>query len=135
MFWANVRRQRNPEIDEVLFILGNWVSIIIFWVIVLILLSPSLMQASYHEVNSCAYPYDKFQCTAFFSINGSKSNCTKVTKTSFRRCSLKKEVLKNFAKFKGKHLCQSLLFNKVDGSALTLLKNRLLFFFEFCEKI
>ena len=30
MFWANVRRQRNLEIDEVFFILGNWVSIIIF---------------------------------------------------------------------------------------------------------
>ena len=27
----------------------------------------------------------------------------------------KKEVLENFAKFKGKHLCQSLFFNKVAG--------------------
>ena len=27
----------------------------------------------------------------------------------------KKGVLRNFAKFKGKHLCQSLFFNKVAG--------------------
>ena len=33
---------------------------------------------------------------------------------------MKKGVLRNFAKFKGKHLCQSLFFNKV-GLA-TLLK-------------
>ena len=31
-----------------------------------------------------------------------------------RRCSLKKGVLKSFAKFTGKHLCQSLFFNKVE---------------------
>ena len=29
--------------------------------------------------------------------------------------SYKKDVLKNFAKFTGKHLCQSLFFNKVAG--------------------
>ena len=35
----------------------------------------------------------------------------------------KKAVLKNFAKFTRKHLCQSLLFNKVAGlSPATLLK-------------
>ena len=32
-----------------------------------------------------------------------------------RRCSVKKGVLKNAAKFTGKHLCQSLFFNKVAG--------------------
>ena len=37
-----------------------------------------------------------------------------------------KGVLRNFAKFTGKHLCQSLLFNKVAGPRpATLLKNRL----------
>ena len=42
------------------------------------------------------------------------------------RCSLKKGVLRNFAKSTGKHLCQSLLFNKVGGlMSATLLKNRL----------
>ena len=46
----------------------------------------------------------------------------------------KKVVLRNFTKFKGKHLCQSLLFNKVSGlffdkvegiRPATLLKKRL----------
>ena len=32
-----------------------------------------------------------------------------------RSCSVKKGVLKNFAKFTGKHLCQGLFFNKVAG--------------------
>ena len=34
-------------------------------------------------------------------------------------CSMKKGVIKNFAKFTGKHLCQS-LFNKVAGLRLQL---------------
>ena len=38
----------------------------------------------------------------------------------------KKGVLENFTKFTGKHLCQSLLFNKVAGlKPATLLKKRL----------
>ena len=43
-----------------------------------------------------------------------------------QRCSIRKGVLKNFAKFTGKHLCQSLFFNKVAGvKPATLLKKRL----------
>ena len=38
-------------------------------------------------------------------------------KSSHQRCSVKKGVLRNFAKFTGKHLCQSLVFNKVAGGA------------------
>ena len=34
-------------------------------------------------------------------------------------------VLEHFAKFTGKHLCQSLFFNKVAGAPATLLKKRL----------
>ena len=47
----------------------------------------------------------------------------------------KKSVLRNFAKFKGKHLCQSLFFNKVTGLSLQLLKKTLAQVFpcEFCE--
>ena len=33
-------------------------------------------------------------------------------RSSRRRCSVKKGVLKNFTKYTGKHLCQSLFFNK-----------------------
>ena len=36
-------------------------------------------------------------------------------RSSHQRCSAKKGVLRNFAKFTGKHLCQRLLFNKVAG--------------------
>ena len=47
-------------------------------------------------------------------------------RSSHWRCSVKKGVLKNFAKFTGKHLCQSLSFNKVAGlRSATLLKKRL----------
>ena len=44
---------------------------------------------------------------------------------SLRR-SVRKGVLRNFAKFTGKHLCQSLFFNKVAGlRPVALLKKRL----------
>ena len=37
----------------------------------------------------------------------------KNTRSSHQRCSIIKDVLINFAKFTGKHLCQSLFLNKV----------------------
>ena len=48
----------------------------------------------------------------------------------------KKGVLRNFAKFTGKHLCQNLFFNKVAGLACNLIKKEILaqlFSFEFCK--
>ena len=36
-------------------------------------------------------------------------------KTSHRRCSIRKGVLRYFTKFTGKHLCQSIFINKVAG--------------------
>ena len=44
-----------------------------------------------------------------------------IDRSSNQRCSTKKGVLKNFAKFAGKQLCQSLLFNKVAGLRLWTL--------------
>ena len=38
-----------------------------------------------------------------------------LTEIVVQRCSVKKGVLKNFAKFTGKHLCESLFFNQVAG--------------------
>ena len=38
-------------------------------------------------------------------------------------CSVKKGVLRNFAKFAGKHLCRSLVFNKVAGEIYDITKN------------
>ena len=41
-------------------------------------------------------------------------------------CSMKKGALVNFTKLTGKHLCQSVIFNKVAGlRAATLLKKKL----------
>ena len=37
------------------------------------------------------------------------------SRSSHKRCSLKKAIPKNFSKFTGKHLCQGLFFNKVAG--------------------
>ena len=37
------------------------------------------------------------------------------SRSSHRRCSVRNGVLRNFANFTGKHLCQSLFFNKVTG--------------------
>ena len=49
----------------------------------------------------------------------------------------KKSVLRNFVKFTGKHMCQSLFFNKVAGlRPANLLKRGTLaqvFSYEFCE--
>ena len=39
-------------------------------------------------------------------------------RSSHRTCFVKKGVLKNFADFTGKHLCQRLFFNKVGGLRL-----------------
>ena len=47
-------------------------------------------------------------------------------RSSHWRCSVKKGVLRNFAKFTEKHLCESLFLNKVAGlRPATLLKKRL----------
>ena len=39
-----------------------------------------------------------------------------------QKCSVRKGVLRNFAKFTGKRLCQRLFFNKVAGLACTFIK-------------
>ena len=60
-----------------------------------------------------------------------------IFRSCHQRCSIKKGVLKNFAKFTGKHVCQSPLFNQVAGlRPATLQKERLwhrCFFCELCE--
>ena len=38
-----------------------------------------------------------------------------LVRSSHKRCYVKKGALTNFAKFTGKHLCQSLFLNKVAG--------------------
>ena len=41
-------------------------------------------------------------------------------RSSLQRCSVRKGVFTNFAKFKGKYLCQSLFFNKAADLSLQL---------------
>ena len=53
-----------------------------------------------------------------------------------QRCFVNKVVLRNLAKFTGKHMCQGLFFGKVTGLwPATLLKKRLaqVFSSEFCK--
>ena len=61
-------------------------------------------------------------CVLIFFVFCISSN----NKSSHWRCSVKKDVLRNFAKFTEKHLCESLFFNKVsDLRAAILSKKRL----------
>ena len=56
-------------------------------------------------------------------------------RSSRREVLCKKGVLRNFTKFTGKHLCQSLFFNKVAGQACNFIKKETLaqvFSCEFC---
>ena len=56
-----------------------------------------------------------------------------LNRSSHQRCSMKKDVLKNFVKFTGKRLCQIPFFNKVNGlRPVTIKKDTLLQVF-FCE--
>ena len=48
-----------------------------------------------------------------------------INKSSHRICSVRKGVLRNFAKFTGKHLCHSLFFNKVASKVCNFIEKRL----------
>ena len=57
-------------------------------------------------------------------------------RSSHRRCSVRKGVLRNFAKFTGKNLCHGLFVNKVVGLACNFIKKETLaqvFSREFCK--
>ena len=64
---------------------------------------------------------------------------SRLFRSSHQRCSLRKGVPRNFAKFTGKHLCLRLFFNKVAGlrhQACNFVKKESLaqvFFCQFCE--
>ena len=47
------------------------------------------------------------------------------SRSSHRKCSVRKDLLRNFARLTGKHLCQSLFFTEVGLRSATLLKKRL----------
>ena len=85
------------------------------------------------EMNKqCWKQKDKFQVSMQFLENFSKEYISKICdlkelfgytatwkyRNIHQKCSMKKDILGNFAKFTGKHLCQSLFFNKVTGLGL-----------------
>ena len=47
---------------------------------------------------------------------------TKQLKSSHERCSIKTGVLRNFTKFTGKHLCQSLFLIKLQATGTDVLQ-------------
>ena len=57
------------------------------------------------------------------------------TEAVAQRCSVRKGVFRNITKFTGKHLCQSLFFNKVSEACNFIKKEKLaqVFSCEFCE--
>ena len=64
-----------------------------------------------------------FSCNVIYKLP--EAVCKK-SEAVAKRCSVRKGVLRNFAKFTGKRLCQSLFFNKVAGlRPATFLKRRL----------
>ena len=53
-------------------------------------------------------------------------NYSTIFRSSHRRCSIKKAILKHFLIFTGKHLCRGLFFNKVAGHQVcNFIKKRL----------
>ena len=62
-------------------------------------------------------------CCSLFSLKKKEFCCCRF-RSSHRTCSMKKGVLRNFAQFTGKHLCQSIFFNKVAGRRLQIYLKR-----------
>ena len=74
---------------------------------------------------------DQLNLLAMFQFLTNISKFRTTHRSGHRRFSIKKGVLKNFAKFTGKHLCQSLFFQ-----ACNFIKKETLaqvFFCAFCE--
>ena len=74
------------------------------------------------ENNCCAHLQTKFTTiiTRFSTSKMIKNAITwkllfRKNRCSHWRCSVRKAVLRNFAKFTGKHLCQSVFLRKVTG--------------------
>ena len=68
-----------------------------------------------------------------FSKLGSLERGVGTVEAVSRRSSVKKGALRNFPKVTGKHLCQSLFFNKVAGNFIKKETLAQVFSCEFCE--
>ena len=77
-----------------------------------------IYQISYQNRGAINFFWCKLKsCLLYESSPDFVSNFKRVgiNRSSCQMCSMKKVVLRNFTKFTGKHLCQSLFFNKVAG--------------------
>ena len=76
--------------------------------------------------NQCSSVYTIFSMYYSFQTYFCHSHWHKINykhchnRSSLQRCSVRKDVLRNFAKFTGKHLCQSLSSIKLQASGLQL---------------
>ena len=78
-------------------------------------------------MDCCSLRWTKYKEALFIYDYQLLTPFSSISRSSHRRCSVKKGALKNFAKFtEKKYLCQSLIFNKAVGlRPATLLKKRL----------
>ena len=64
------------------------------------------------------YGVNNLKDKKLFSDQMHRNRFDPIHRSSHWRCSVRKGFLRNLAKFTGKHLCQSLYFNKVAGLKL-----------------
>ena len=80
----------------------------------------------YQYMFGCRIPFSGISGTAFHFFKIKLQLIYAISRSSHQRCPMRKGVLRNFAKFTRKHLCQSLFLNKVAGlNPATLLKKKL----------
>ena len=72
---------------------------------------------------SCKLKYQSFYFSIIFWLIYHSLIYYQKLRSSHRRSSVRKGVLRNFAKFIGKHLYQRLFFNKAAGRGHLLLQN------------
>ena len=63
----------------------------------------------------CRIPFSGISGTAFHFFKIKLQLIYAISRSSHQRCPMRKGVLRNFAKFTRKHLCQNLFLNKVAG--------------------
>ena len=72
----------------------------------------STLYITYTEQQKSSAGYDLLgiwqKCSTWYNLLG-------IARRSHQRCSVITGVLRNFTKFTGKHMCQSLFFNKIAG--------------------
>ena len=72
------------------------------------------------------FKFHNFSFLYFWICCSKNFNTNSFNRSSHRRCSVRKGVLRKFAKFTGKHLGQSLFFNKVQAEACNFIKKETL---------